>query len=78
LVADVAKKLGSLKVNLSEVQTGSASIAGTCRNVVYIIVTYAISYGFFGPLEESNGKRFILVIIDAATVWPELIATDHL
>jgi O-acetyl-ADP-ribose deacetylase (regulator of RNase III) len=33
---------------------------------------------FFGPLKESNGKRFILVIIDAATMWPELIATDNL
>jgi hypothetical protein len=33
---------------------------------------------FFLPLKESNGKRFILVIIDAATMWPELIATDNL
>jgi hypothetical protein len=28
---------------------------------------------YFGPLKESNGKRFIRVIIDAATMWPELI-----
>jgi O-acetyl-ADP-ribose deacetylase (regulator of RNase III)/transposase InsO family protein len=33
---------------------------------------------FFGPLRESNGKWFILFIIDAATMWPELIATDNL
>jgi hypothetical protein len=33
---------------------------------------------FFGPLRESDGKRFILVIVDSASQWPELIATDNL
>jgi O-acetyl-ADP-ribose deacetylase (regulator of RNase III)/transposase InsO family protein len=33
---------------------------------------------FFGPMRPSNGKRFVLLIIDAATMWPELIATDNL
>jgi transposase InsO family protein len=32
----------------------------------------------FGPLLESDGKRFILVIVDSASQWPELIATYNL
>jgi hypothetical protein len=31
----------------------------------------------FGPLRESDGKRFILVIMDSASQSPELIATDN-
>jgi hypothetical protein len=53
-------------------------MTGTRRNFAHAIATYTISYGFFGPLKESNGKRLILVIIDAAIMWPELIATDNL
>jgi hypothetical protein len=29
-------------------------------------------------MRPSNGKRFVLLIIDAATMWPELIATVNL
>jgi hypothetical protein len=33
---------------------------------------------FFGPLRESDGKKFILVIVDSASKWPKLIAIDNL
>lgn len=31
---------------------------------------------FHGPFPESDGKRYILVMIDSTSMWPELIATN--
>jgi hypothetical protein len=33
---------------------------------------------FFGPLRKSDGKRFILMILDSTSQWPKLITADNL
>jgi hypothetical protein len=43
--------------DLSEVQTGSTSIAGTRRNVAHSIATYAISHGFFWTVERVKRQE---------------------
>jgi hypothetical protein len=63
---------------MSKVQTLNTPIYSSSMGTATSLTTDAISYRFFGPTRELCGKRVIFVIVDSASQWPEIIATDNL